>query len=445
MSFKFQKHKALIQLTKNDDFLTVVDSFELLFPSTEFFTYISSHIRFPVFNNNEKSICVKTLQNILVKVNGGDLLTISEVALLYFILDGLSNSKYKPHILHNKLQILMERAKLELINELGIINVGSGDVERLHVQTKPKKSRAWLWIIAILGTMWTACAGFDGITSFLGLFLPETSFIVYFFGITFAILSTFIYYGFDLEKISHKLETPLIRTKNKLAYFTKQQRALERGLNTLRAKCLHIIETNCKDKIALLQEIKHRHKLLKAISRSIFAKHASIRDVSKSDSWGVWFSKKLVAVVAGIIFSANGFFVGQSIILWIFGMKLSVAIAIPVLFTLIIVLGTVCAAAAFCSFWYMEKLGMYALVDKLKGYPPKLVQEFINKHNQKRFDSLFAELKNAIDAVQHTYPHKPSRAMIALSLANLDVFAKPVGSINVNNDTEISHTIQHNY
>lgn len=237
--------------------------------------------------------------------------------------------------------------------------------------------------------------GFDGITSLLGLFADPSSGFVWTMGFIFAALAIPMYFGFDLSKISKKLNISLIKI-GELKYFLDQHHAIQEAAK-------NILELSLKNPGDInknsqrLNALREQAKLLNTIFNNLAPKRLYIENKFKTDSLPVSSFKWTVTIVAGTVFTSCGFFTGQAVVHWMSGLSLSAAMANPLTFALILGLGTLCAIAAFNSYRYLEAVGIKRLADRLHGKDPKMYEEFISKENAKALEE---EVSLAVKSVE---------------------------------------------
>lgn len=77
-------------------------------------------------------------------------------------------------------------------------------------------------LLALAGTVYFGCEGFDGITAMLGAFSSIPTIALFVAGTLFSVLSMVVFYSFDLVEISKNLGIKSTDTKNYwMFYLTK--------------------------------------------------------------------------------------------------------------------------------------------------------------------------------------------------------------------------------
>ncbi|WP_115711412.1 hypothetical protein [Legionella sainthelensi] len=228
----------------------------------------------------------------------------------------------------------------------------------LTKKEKPKKnstlSKAKLGLLALAGTIYFGCEGFDGVTAIMGMFSFVPTLVFFVAGTLFSILSVIVFYSFDLVEISKNLgvkSSDAPKLLDVLLDEFKQIKLIRARLSKSDSKTLQELEQD----LAIAKMLLKRHEDLNEARSQL--KLALENPYLKA-------GKMITAGLAGIIFFSGGFFAGQAVALTIAGAFLPVvaATAWP-----IIAVGVVVGLAAFSIYWFVERPGIENLIRRWKG------------------------------------------------------------------------------
>ncbi|WP_392538141.1 hypothetical protein [Legionella sp. 227] len=217
-------------------------------------------------------------------------------------------------------------------------------------------------LLALAGTVYFGCEGFDGITAFMGIFSSIPTAVIFAAGTLFSILSMVVFYSFDLVEISKNLKIKTSETPQLLDVLLeqfKQIKALRERLSKISGKTKDELEAD-RD---LLLILARRHQDLKAARDELSA---------ALDNPYLKAGKYITAAVAGVIFFSGGFFAGQTVALTIAGLFVATmsATAWP-----IVVASIAVGLAALSVYWFVERPGIENLISRWRGLDKKKIDK----------------------------------------------------------------------
>ncbi|MCW8397387.1 hypothetical protein OQJ26_01080 [Legionella sp. PATHC038] len=221
-------------------------------------------------------------------------------------------------------------------------------------------------LLALAGTVYFGCEGFDGVTAFMGIFSSIPSAVIFAAGTLFSILSIIVFYSFDLVEISKNLKIKSSETPQLLDILLeqfKQIKALRERLGKISGKTKDELQAD----LDLLRMLAQRHQDLKAARDEL---HAAL------DNPYLKAGKYLTAGVAGLIFFNGGFFAGKSVALAIAGIFFASmsATAWPIVVGSI-GFGFVVGLAALGVYWFVERPGIENLISRWRGLDKKKIDK----------------------------------------------------------------------
>ncbi|KTD70881.1 coiled-coil protein [Legionella tucsonensis] len=248
-------------------------------------------------------------------------------------------------------------------------------------------------LLALAGTVYFGCEGFDGITAILGVFSSIPTIALFVAGTLFSVLSMVVFYSFDLVEISKNLGIKSTDTKKLLDVLldeVKQIQAIRMRLAKTSKKTKEELEEDLQIATMLLQ----RYKDLEQIRNDL---------TSASNNPYLQAAKYITAGVAGILFFSGGFFAGQTVALAIAGLFVTsmAATAWP-----IIVAGIAVGLAALSVYWFVERPGIENLISRWRGLDKKkmdkLCKSDVVKKETEELEELISSINFKIDLlVQH--------------------------------------------
>lgn len=281
-------------------------------------------------------------------------------------------------------------------------------------EQKKKEAPGWsgklkFILLAIAGTIYFGCEGFDGITALLGIFsLPAL--VIFLGGLVFSILSVLVFYAFGLVEISKNLGIQVKNAPKILDLYLKEVeniKALAKGLRDI--FILHDSK-ELKDDLVLIQFLIFQYKALEEAREKVIQ--------YKSNKF-LTVAKYVVAGFAGVLFFSGGFFAGQTVALAIIAFFAFSATSFfwPVLLASIAV-----GFAAFSVYWFVERPGIENLVSHWFGLEQEKMDAFCGEEAVKRQLDKLEKLEKSIKYFSETT--EKTESTIA-SLRYADVGSNP--------------------
>lgn len=256
-----------------------------------------------------------------------------------------------------------------------------------------KKSVTWFaWVkflaLAVAGTLFFGCEGFDGITAILGITALPTL-VIFIAGIIFSVLSIMVFFAFDLLEISKNLGISVKNAPKMVDTYLEQINIIKSLRKKIRASFLNNTAEELRVNIALLQMLQEKHDGLK-----------DVRDALKKSLNNPFLNiaKLATASITGIIFFSGGFFAGQTVALAIAGFF--TAAILPTAWPIILV-SILVGLAALSVYWFVERPGVENLIGRLVGLDEEKIEqlcdELVVAKEQNKLQELQKTLENALE------------------------------------------------
>ena len=302
-------------------------------------------------------------------------------------------------------------------------------VERQNKKDKEKTS--WFSkfryiFLAIAGTLFAICEGFDGSAAILGSFIAIPTAVIFAVGITFSFLSVGIFYGFRLVTISQLLGVNLWKSSQLLDVYLEQVEQIEK------------LETIINDRYTDEAIGTEGQQTLKSIHAMLVIRYEALDDARASyliqlNAPALGVAKVITATMTAIIFFSGGFFAGQTLSIAIANLFLISASA-----TLwpIVAVSALVGLAALSLYWFLERPGLEDLVSHWLGLDKDNIDTFANeevvdqhkqglnqlKSKMDQFEKLhqeIAELKAVSNPSSHECVAPPSQAGLETTVSSL--------------------------
>lgn len=286
---------------------------------------------------------------------------------------------------------LMSSLKTSLLKDLN---------NSLNPSAPQKKSKKSGWsgkgkyaLLAIAGTIYFGCEGFDGVTAIMGIFSSIPTAALFAVGTLFSVLSIIVFYSFDLVEISKNLGVKSSDAPKLLDVLLEQFKQIK----TMRArlsKAANKTQEELENDLAMARMLLLMHQELN---------EARMKIKLALDNPYLKVGKMITAAVAGIIFFSAGFFAGQTVALAIAGLFVAsiAATAWPVLVASIVV-----GLAALSVYWFVERPGIENLISRWRGLDKEKVDMLCKS---KVVDRETEKLENLIHALEERVElHKTS-------------------------------------
>lgn len=265
----------------------------------------------------------------------------------------------------DKAFFLIASLQASLLKDLNKSLSPAGEKEDDTTSTDPSAALKY-GLLALAGTVYFGCEGFDGITAFMGIFSSIPTAVIFAAGTLFSILSIIVFYSFDLVEISKNLKIKSSETPQLLDILLeqfKQIKALRERLGKISGKTKGELQAD----LDLLLMLAQRHRDLKAARDELSA---------ALDNPYLKAGKYITAAVAGVIFFSGGFFAGKTVALAIAGLFVATmsATAWPVV-AASIAFGITVGFAALSVYWFVERPGIENLISRWRGLDKKKIDK----------------------------------------------------------------------
>lgn len=256
---------------------------------------------------------------------------------------------------NSQLKFLQQSLQSSLIRDLAE-SVDKNWNPAVQPDLSKKSSNRWKYILlAVAGTIFFGCEGFDGITAIFGIFsLP--AFIGIAAGSIFSIVSIGVFHGFGLMQIAEHLNIDRKNAPHVVDELVKELDGIEAVTSSISRK-LAVLDRSVDN---IDDIIRLKALLLKRLSRVEKEQkklYAALEDPRLKTG------KLAVAIISGIIFFSSGYFAGQAVAQSIAALFIVASAS----FWPIIVAAVVVGLASLAVYWFVERPGIENLTGRLCG------------------------------------------------------------------------------
>lgn len=209
-------------------------------------------------------------------------------------------------------------------------------------------------LLALAGTIYVGCEGFDGISAILAITTLPSS-IILISGLLFSLLSIMVFFAFDLVEISKNLGVQWQHTPKLVDVYLQQTDFIKKIMTSIDDHFVSKSIESIQDDLSMIAMFEKRYMAINDASQSL--KNAL-------DSPKLKIAKAMAAGIAGIIFFSGGYFVGQTVSLAIMGLFIA---SVTPAFWPVIVMSTVIGLAALSLYWFVERPGIENLIGRISG------------------------------------------------------------------------------
>lgn len=302
----------------------------------------------------EASFCIFLQKN--------DLITSVDIhTLVLWLSQELENQWEQTQKTKEELEFLLASLRAELLKDLNLA-LNSRNCKQREKEIPHWSAKVKFILLAIAGMLVAGCEGFDSMTTLLSFFsLPAVMTLLA--GLGFAALSIIVFYGFNLVQVSMNLGIKLSDAPKLLDVYLSQQEEIKAIRREL--ECRLIGERSLIE----LAEIQNLVEMLNKRFDSLVK--ASKQFDEAVNSRKILIAKHIFSGLAGLLFFASGFFSGQSVALFIFGMIIS---SITPASWPVIVFSLLIGLASFSLYWYVERVGLNQLISGWFGLDEEKIE-----------------------------------------------------------------------
>ncbi|AWN75560.1 DUF1206 domain-containing protein [Legionella anisa] len=238
-------------------------------------------------------------------------------------------------------------------------------------------------LLALAGTVYFGCEGFDGITAFMGIFSSIPTIALFVAGTLFSVLSMVVFYSFDLVEVSKNLGIKSTDTKKLVDVLLDEVKQIQ-AVRMRLAKTVQKTKEEYEEDLQIAKMLLQRYKDLEQIRTDL---------TSAANNPYLQAAKYVTAAVAGILFFSGGFFAGQTVALAIAGLFVTTmaATAWP-----IVVAGVAVGLAALSVYWFVERPGIENLISRWRGLDKKKIDKLCKAETVKKETEELEELITSI-------------------------------------------------
>ncbi|KTD07499.1 hypothetical protein [Legionella jamestowniensis] len=285
--------------------------------------------------------------------------------------------------------------------------------------SKPKKkekptswrSKAKYVLLAIAGTLYFGCEGFDGVTAIMGAFSAVPTIAIFAVGTLFSVLSIIVFYSFDLVEISKNLGVKKGDTPKLLDVLLDEFQQIK-AIRYELSKPLEKTQQQLEEDKALAVMLLKRHEALN-----------EARDKLKKALNNPYLNaaKMATAAVAGIIFFSGGFFAGQTVALAVAGLFFT---SVAATFWPVLLASVVIGLAAFSVYWFVERPGIENLISRWKGLDKEkidaLCKSKVVDRETEKLQILLNNIEEKINALKDNAALKGKNNELTQTVVNLE-------------------------
>lgn len=295
-------------------------------------------------------------------------------------------SQIKNKKIKKEMEFLLISLRVELLRDLLIsLNVKPAVIKEAEDKT-PQSTYIKFYLLAIAGTIFAACEGFDSITTVLGV-LNLPIIVPFLAGLFFASLSVMVFYGFDLVQVAKNLDIKLQDAPKLLDLHLQELDVIKK----LRKK-IDGLKLNNRS-IHELEELAELVSMLEIRLRGLADSSKQFKDALDSPS--ILFAKNLFVGVAGLMFFGSGFFAGQSVA--VFLLALLIASTTPASWP-VLLFATAVGLASFALYWYVEKVGLQQLISSWFGLDEEKIEQLCDQNELEAQTEKLEQLKEKIES-----------------------------------------------
>lgn len=302
--------------------------------------------------------------------------------------DILAFLNYLKHIIiHNKkqqflIELLYNAILKDFLNTLPPLSAPAAE------KKKGLFSRFKFLLLALSGTIYFGCEGFDGITAILSITsLPPMA--VFGAGVMFFMLSIAVFHTFGLVDIANDLgvefrHAPKIVNlyHNELQLLKSLRKQMDQGIGK---KKLPEIE----HELALAQLLQQRYQTVDRVSLAL----------NKAlNSPKLKIAKVITTAVAGVIFFSGGFFAGQTVSIAVAALFL--VAATPTFWPVMLASFTV-GFMALSIYWYVERPALESRIGRWVGLDKDKLEKLIDREEMEREKTKFDNLVECLTDKHH--------------------------------------------
>ncbi|STX52781.1 coiled-coil protein [Legionella busanensis] len=294
-----------------------------------------------------------------------------------------------------KQRLLLESLYIAILEDL---NKGLNNTkEEKNNKKTPWTAKAKFIFLAIAGTIFCGCEGFDGVSAVLGATsLPSIA--IFGIGLVFSLLSIAVFYAFDLLEVSKNLGVNLKSAPKLIDNYLKKVQYIKSISANLRNNILH--RKTLDDIDSDIQLIR----LLIQLYNELDTERNALTMALKRPA--LQAAKVTASIITGIIFFSGGFFAGQTVALAIAGL---ITTAVASTFWPILVASIFVGLSAFALYWFVQRPGVENLIGKWLGLDKEKIEELCDpdevkkdKAKLKNVEEMLLERKEELGKIQET-------------------------------------------
>ncbi|WP_131782579.1 hypothetical protein [Legionella gresilensis] len=261
----------------------------------------------------------------------------------------------------------------------------------------PWTAKAKFILLAIAGTIFCGCEGFDGVSAVLGATsLPSIA--IFAIGLVFSLLSIAVFYAFDLLEVSKNLGVNLKSAPKLIDDYLKKVQYIKSISANLRNNILH--RKTLDDISSDIQLIQLLIQLYNELDKERDALTMALKRPA------LQAAKVIASIITGIIFFSGGFFAGQTVALAIAGL---ITTAVASTFWPILVASVFVGLSAFALYWFVQRPGVENLIGKWLGLDKEKIEELCDpdevkkdKAKLKNVEGMLLERREELGKIQET-------------------------------------------
>lgn len=280
--------------------------------------------------------------------------------------------------------------------------------EEIVKTNKAKKnsfiSQVQFALLALAGTIFAICDGFDAVTSVLSLFGVFPYWLIFLLGFAFSLLSVVIFLSLAFVEISTNLDVHWGGFKSLLDVFVLQVETVDLIIikiiqqihqNRIRSNINNVTfdDQHHQLKIRFEEQNKNLESLflvyvnLIEVQRDLYQERLYYQNQQNRVQFKI--VTYIISIFSGILFFSTGFFAGQSLAVTILNATQAIVFTsdFPVMLTSIIV-----GLASFSIFWFAESQNMELMVSRWFGIEKDKFQKLPSLDDLTKSENMFVLL-----------------------------------------------------
>lgn len=238
-------------------------------------------------------------------------------------------------------------------------------------------------LLAIAGTIFFGCEGFDGIMSILSITSLPT-FVIFAIGLAFSLCSIAVFYACDLVEISKNLGVDLSSAPKMVTIYLQEIEVIQDLRKAINAGYSRHNRKDLVMDLILVEMLQKKYVDLDGARQAL---------KKALDSPLLSFFKYMTAGIASIIFFSGGFFAGQTVAMAFAGLFLAV---VTPTFWPVLVASFIVGIAALSMYWFVERPAFEMVMGRWIGLDAENIDKLCDEDKVKMEECKLLALKEKL-------------------------------------------------